>query len=90
MDKKNNNQCDISIAVKTLIKMTYKNDFQKLISFESMFTLQANKTIPNEFQLQTDPNTHLTLLFIPISKEKTQKWSGELIDINFVNNINAV
>lgn len=86
MDKKNNNQCDISIAVKN----SNKNDFQKLISFESMFTLQANKTIPNEFQLQTDPNTHLTLLFIPISKEKTQKWSGELIDINFVNNINAV
>lgn len=55
-----------------------------------MFTLQANKTLPNEFHLQTDPNTHLTLLFIPISKEKTQKWSGELIDINFVNNINAV
>lgn len=86
MDKKNNNQCDISIAVKN----SNKNDFQKLISFESMFTLQANKTIPNEFQLQTDPNTHLTWLFIPISKEKTQKWSGELIDINFVNNINAV
>lgn len=86
MDKKNNNQCDISIAVKN----SNKNDFQKLISFESMFTLQANKTLPNEFQLQTDPNTHLTWLFIPISKEKTQKWSGELIDINFVNNINAV
>lgn len=86
MDKKNNNQCDISIAVKN----SNKNDFQKLISFESMFTLQANKTIPNEFQLQTDPNTHLTWLFIPISKKKTQKWSGELIDINFVNNINAV
>lgn len=47
-----------------------KNDFQKLISFESMFTLQANETFSNEFQLQTDPNTHLTWLFITHFKQK--------------------
>lgn len=46
----------------------------------------------NSSLFETDPNTQIILIIIYhlFQTEKTQKWSGELKDINFVNNINAV